>query len=247
MDKNLSLQVSIFLAGSFALLIWVIKLGEELLGISLSHLGVYPDAPGGLFGIIAAPLIHGSVLHVLNNTLPVLLLGSMLIYGYPKSRWWVLGIVWLVSGLGVWFFARSNYHIGASGLSHGVFFFLVIAGILRGDNRSSALLMIAFFMYGTMFWTIFPQQPGISFEYHLFGAIAGTVCAIIFRQWDPEPVRKTYPWEHESEDYEDDPIIGDQWKLEVEPLDARCDEGGRNDRESELRSDRTRNKPFDEK
>jgi membrane associated rhomboid family serine protease len=219
MNKNLTLQDSIFLACGFALLIWSVKLGEELLGISLSHLGVYPQTPGGLIGVVTAPLIHGSLEHVLSNTLPVMLLGSMLIYGYPKSRWWVLGIVWIVSGFGVWFFARTSFHIGASGINHGMFFFLVIAGILRGDNRSSALLMVAFFMYGTMFWTIFPYKQGVSFEYHLFGAVGGVACAILFHRWDPKPVRKTYSWEQEEKDYEEDPIIGDQWMIKPKSTD----------------------------
>lgn len=224
MDKNLSVQDSIFLACGFALLIWAIKLAESLFGVSLSHLGVYPHTASGLFGVITAPLIHGSLQHVFANTLPILLLGSMLNYGYPKSRWWVLSFVWVMSGLGVWLFARSNYHIGASGLTHGLFFYLFVAGILRRDKRSSALLMIAFFMYGTMFWTIFPQGPGISFEYHFFGALSGAVCAVGFRHWDPKPVQKTYSWEYETSESnlennidEEDPIIGDQWKPEVDP------------------------------
>ena len=199
MDKNPSLQDSIFLAGGFALLIWAIKLAEILFDVSLSGLGVYPQTASGIFGIVTAPLIHGSVQHVLSNTLPVLLLGSMLIYGYPRSRWWVLIIVWFASGVGVWFFARSNFHIGASGVAHGLFFYLFFAGILRRDKRSSALLMVAFFMHGTMIWTIFPQGPDISFEYHLFGALSGALCAFAFRHWDPRPERKIYSWEGEDE------------------------------------------------
>jgi len=224
MDKNLSVQESIFLAGGFVLLLWAVKLVESLFGENLYYLGVHPQVTSGLFGIIAAPLIHGSVQHLLGNTLPILLLGSMLIYGYPRSRWWVLIIVWLISGLGVWFFARASYHIGSSGLAHGVFFYLVIAGVLRHDSRSSALLMVAFFMYGAMFWTIFPREPGMSFEYHLFGALSGVVCAIAFSQWDPKPVRKTYSWENESADEnndEEDPIIGDQWKIDSAPSENK--------------------------
>ena len=222
MDKNRSLSESIFLTSSFALLLWSIKLSESVLGVSLHQLGVYPQTFSGLIGIISAPLIHGSWQHVIGNTLPILLLGSILIYGYPKSRWWVLGITWLSSGVGVWWFARTNYHIGASGITHGVFFFLFVAGILRRDKRSSALLMVAFFMYGTMFWTIFPREPGVSFEYHLFGALSGVVCAFIFRQWDPKPEARAYSWEQETvEDIEEeeDPIIGDEWKMEIKPAD----------------------------
>lgn len=220
MDKDFSLQECIFLASFFVLLLWTIKLGESMLGVSLSHLGVYPQKTTGLFGIVAAPLIHGSWQHIISNTLPILLLGSMLIYGYPKSRWWVLVIVWIASGIGVWFFARPSFHIGASGLSHGVFFFLFTAGLLRRDKRSSVLLMVAFFMYGTMIWTIFPQEPGISFESHFFGAVSGVVCALALSHRDPKPAVKTYSWEEESAEEaldEYDLLIGDEWKLPPKP------------------------------
>lgn len=216
MENNLTLRESVLLASGFTLLILSIKLAESLLSVSLHQLGVYPQTPKGLIGIITGPLVHGSWQHVLGNSPPTILLGSMLIYGYQKSRWWVLTIVWLVSGLGVWFFARSNYHIGVSGLTHGIFFYLFVVGILRRDKRSVGLLMVAFFMYGTMVWTIFPYESGISFEYHLFGALSGAVCAIVFRHWDPKPERKTYLWENETGEeylYEDDPLIGDEWKV----------------------------------
>ena len=78
--------------------------------------------------------------------------------------------------------------------------------------------MIAFFMYGTMFWTIFPQAPDISFEYHLFGALSGAGCAIRCSHWDPLPVEKKYSWEIETAENEldeEDPVIGDQWKTAV--------------------------------
>jgi membrane associated rhomboid family serine protease len=229
MENDLSMRDSIILASCFALVLWVVKACEVMLGQSLHGLGVFPQTASGLFGIIAAPFIHGSWQHLLSNTVPILLLGSMLLYGYPRSRWWVLLVVWVVSGVGVWLFARESYHIGASGLSHGMFFFLFVAGILRRDKRSIALLMVAFFMYGAMFWTIFPQEPGISFEYHLFGALAGTVCALAFGYRDPKPERKVYDWEHEEElPEEDDPIIGDQWKI-VRPESGAREASGQDD------------------
>ena len=79
-------------------------------------------------------------------------------------------------------------------------------------------------MYGSMIWTIFPQEPGISFEYHFFGALSGVVCAILFRHLDPKSVVKTYDWE-EEEDYEEDPIIGDQWKTGSESTDSYSGDG----------------------
>jgi membrane associated rhomboid family serine protease len=211
------LRRSIAIAAGFALLLLAVKLLEHLFSLDLHQFGILPGSARGLTGILTAPLIHGSWSHVLGNTLPTLFLGSLLIYGYPRSRWWALSGIWLLSGLGVWIFARSSFHIGASGLSHGMFFYLFVGGILRRDKRSAALLMLAFYLYGGMLLTIFPRDPAVSFESHLFGAIAGALCAYLFRHWDPKPPRRRYSWELEStQDADDeaaaDPVIGDQWR-----------------------------------
>jgi membrane associated rhomboid family serine protease len=216
MTQNNPLRNAVLIAASFALLLWGLKLYELVLGVNLYQLGVYPRAQSGLLGIVTAPLIHGSWQHVIGNTLPIVLLGSMLIYGYPKSRFWAISGIWLLSGAGVWLFARQSYHFGASGLAHGMFFYLFVGGILRRDKRSAALLMLAFYLYGGMLLTILPRDPTVSFESHLFGAMAGAVCAYAFRNWDPKPSRQRYHWERQpNEDEsieEEDPIIGDQWR-----------------------------------
>ncbi|WDE07562.1 rhomboid family intramembrane serine protease [Thalassomonas viridans] len=212
-EKN-SLQNSIFTGALFTLVLWWIKLCEFFFGWSLASLGVYPLSLPGLAGIVFAPLIHGSWQHLISNTLPVLILTSTLWYGYPKSRVRVFLLVWLMSGLAVWCLGRPSYHIGASGLAHGMFFYLFVAGILRRDKRSVALLMLAFYMYGGMLFTIFPQAREISFEYHFFGALSGALCAIAFRALDPKWVDKRYDWQDEDEDHPaaEDDLIGDLWQ-----------------------------------
>jgi len=215
-NKNNSLRACITLVASFVALIWAVHLFCVVTGVDLYWLGVLPRSISGLPGIVTGPLIHGSWQHLVGNTLPILLLGSFLLYGYPRTRWWALAGIWLGSGVGVWLFARSSYHLGASGLTHGIFFYLFIGGILRRDKRSAALLMVAFYMYGGMLLTIFPQDPSVSFESHFFGALAGGACAWLFSRKDPKPPRRRYSWEGRSasgeDDEEEDPIIGDQWK-----------------------------------
>ncbi|MEP5763339.1 MAG: rhomboid family intramembrane serine protease [Halieaceae bacterium] len=217
MSHDNTLRRSILFAASFAALLWALHLFGFVTGLDLYWLGVLPRTLDGLPGIASAPLIHGSWQHLFGNTLPILLLGSMLVYGYPRTRWWALAGIWLGSGLGVWLFARSSYHFGASGLAHGIFFYLFIGGILRRDKRSAALLMVAFYLYGGMLLTIFPRDPGVSFESHFFGALAGAGCAWLFSRRDLKPPRRRYSWEHEAEsdgaEEEEDPVIGEQWKL----------------------------------
>lgn len=212
MDKITSLKNSIILTVFLVSLFWCIKSFELMSNIDLSFLGVKPLELSGLLGILTAPLIHGSLEHIFNNTLPLLILGSVLIYGYPKSRWKVIALVWLLSGVGVWLFARPATHIGASGLTHGVFFFLFLVSILRRDKSSIAIMMIAFFMYGGMTMTIFPREEGISYEYHFFGALGGVISALLWHRSDPKPKEKRYQWQDTPE--LEDPLIGDDWKTE---------------------------------
>jgi membrane associated rhomboid family serine protease len=201
------LRQSVILVTAFVSLLWTIKLWEWLLGLPLATLGVYPRSPEGLMGVLFAPLVHGSFAHIAANTFGVLILGVAVLYGYPKSRWWVLTTVWVLSGLGVWLFGRPSFHIGASGLTHGLFFYLLVVSMLRRDKRSLALMMMASLLFGGMFWGVLPSEEGVSFEYHLFGGLAGVLAALLFWRWDPKPAEKRYDWEDEvdTEPLDQDP------------------------------------------
>ncbi len=213
------LKHSFFIVLGFTLVLWCIKLAGYLLDIYLPILGVNPGHFFGLIGVFSAPLIHGSFEHLIANTPALLVLGTALLYGYPRSWWIVLPVVWFGTGLGVWLTARPVFHFGASGLTYGFMFFIFIVGILRRDRQAIALSLLVFFLYGTMIWGIFPHQPGVSFESHLWGAALGALCALLLRKRDPAPPIKRYKWEDEA-DYVEDPVIGDVWSQLPEREDA---------------------------
>ncbi|MEP0177663.1 MAG: rhomboid family intramembrane serine protease [Paraglaciecola sp.] len=200
MNQNKRLSQSIIYSIFAVALLWCIKSAEILFGWNSSFMGLVPLHANGLLGIVTAPLVHSSLEHLFNNSLAILLLGTMVFYGYPKSWLKVVGLVWLLSGIGVWLFAREANHIGASGLTHGLFFYLFVVSIFRRDKMSVAIMMIAFLMYGGMTMTIFPREEYISYEYHFFGAVAGVIAALIWRNTDPKPVVKKYDWENENSD-----------------------------------------------
>lgn len=195
--------------------LWVIQSAGVLFHWDVSILGVVPHEITRLYGIVTSPLLHGSYEHLFNNTLPLIVLGSMVRYGYPSSRGKVLLWAWLTSGLGIWLFGRDSVHLGASGVSHGLFFFLFTVSLLRKDKRSVALMMIAFFMYGGMVMSIFPRDPGISYEAHFFGALGGVIAAVLYWKRDPKPKVKRYQWEEQTD--EEDPVIGDLWQQSPHP------------------------------
>jgi len=206
-----TLKRSALSVGAVVLLLWVIRLADVWLGLDLVRFGVYPRHLSGLLGVIFGPLIHGSAAHLFANTAPLLVLGTALLYGYPRSAWIVLPVLYTGSGLGVWLFARESYHIGISGLIHGLMSFIFVIGILRRDRLAIALSLIVFFLYGSMIWGVFPREPGISFESHMFGALFGVALAFLLHHRDPRRAEKRYSWEDEAEETAA-PAIGSAWR-----------------------------------
>ncbi|MEP5569830.1 MAG: rhomboid family intramembrane serine protease [Halioglobus sp.] len=203
MTTNHSWRSALASAAALVGIMWLLHLASWISGLELQAMGVLPREISGLSGILTAPLIHGSWQHLMSNTPPLLILGALIFYGYPRSAAPALVGIWLVSGLGVWLLARSSYHLGASGLTHGMFFFLFVSGMLRRDRKSAVLLLLAFYLYGGMVMTIFPGDPSISFESHFFGALAGGLMAMLLRHRDPPPPRRRYSWEIEEDEIPD--------------------------------------------
>ncbi|MEO8460268.1 MAG: rhomboid family intramembrane serine protease [Dokdonella sp.] len=193
-------RVRYALLGAFFLVagIWLAWSGTWLLGWEIDDLAINPRHWFGLIGIITAPFAHGSFEHLMTNTLPLGLLAALALYAYPLAVRYALPTIWLLSGIAVWLFARPSLHIGISGIVHGLMFFLFVIGLLRRDRLGIAISLVVFFLYGGMVMTVLPREENISFEYHLAGALAGLISAIVFRNRDPKSIRKRYDWEDEE-------------------------------------------------
>lgn len=161
--------------------------------------GLVPQSLPGLVGVITAPLLHGSAGHWLGNGSSLLVLGTLVGTVYPRAALRALPLIWVLSGLGTWLIGRPSFHIGASGVTHGLLFLLLFLGLLRRDRPAIAAALIAFFFYGGMLLTVLPREPGVSWEYHLSGAVAGIIAAMIWRHADPQPPRPRYSWDDEDQ------------------------------------------------
>ncbi len=197
--------ISLYYPLGFILFLWIIKIIEVALNISFIQYGLLPHHLSGLIGIITYPLIHANFNHLISNSIPLLFLGTGLIYFYPNASLKVFLLIYFIPGILIWFFARPAYHIGASGLVYGLVTFFFFSGIIRRDNRSIALALVVTFLYGSLVWGVLPIDKTISWEGHLFGSLTGILCAVIFRKYDPP---KKYDWE-------DDPDDDNHGKLEI--------------------------------
>jgi membrane associated rhomboid family serine protease len=197
----------------FTALIWLIEFGTYLSGARLFSLGILPRTPEGLLGIITSPFIHGDLDHILSNTAPLLIVGSGMIYFYKELAYRVMAMIWLLTGFWVWMFARSEWHIGASGLIYGFVCFLFFSGIFRRDTRLTAISLLVTFLYGSLVWGILPINQLVSWESHLFGSVAGIFSAYYYRL--DGPVKPKPQWEIDEENELLNPTPANETEVEI--------------------------------
>jgi membrane associated rhomboid family serine protease len=173
--RELLLQASILLG--LVILMWSIEIIDQLLGGILDRFGILPRTILGLRGIVFAPLLHGGFMHLASNTVPFIVLGWLVMLRRTSDFIWVTLIVVLVSGLGTWVFGSPGFHIGASGVIFGYLGFLLLRGYFERSFFAIFLSVVVAFLYGGLLLGVLPNQPGISWEGHLFGFIGGGIAA----------------------------------------------------------------------
>ena len=185
----------------FILLIWAIHLFQFLTPFDFSYLGTYPRTSFGLRGVVFSPLLHSDFSHLINNSIPFFVLSSLIYFFFPRVAWKSILMIYFLTGLAVWGFGRSVFHIGASGVVYGLVAFLCWTGIFRRNLKSIVISLIVGFYYSGMFLGILPNQEGISWESHLLGGLVGIFVAYWFRyQIETDEKPKRYSWEDEPEE-----------------------------------------------
>ena len=139
--------------------------------------------------------MHGSLSHIISNSLPLLLAITALFGNYPKTAKKVFIYSITLTGILVWLFARSANHIGASGLLYCLLSYVFFSGFIKKDMQSIGLSLAIVFLYGSLIFGIIPDKEYISWESHLFGFISGIYLAWVYRNKD-KPIYKS--WDEEE-------------------------------------------------
>jgi len=167
----------------FVALLWIIKAVEQVVSFDFVVFGIYPRTLLGSVGIFTGPLIHGDVSHLISNSIPLLILMIGLFYFYRAIAFRIFILLYVMTGIWVWFAARDAYHIGASGLVYGIISFLLFSGFIRRDIKSLSLSFVIMILYGgNIFYGIIPGDSDVSWESHLLGVLAGIFCSVYFRK-----------------------------------------------------------------
>jgi membrane associated rhomboid family serine protease len=131
------------------------------------------------------PFLHGSWGHLLSNSIPLVILLTLLAGSRANSIVIVVGLIF-TGGVLLWLFGRASIHIGASGLVYGLVAFLIASGFLEGRLIPLLIAILVGFLYGaTMFWGVLPTAgKNVSWDGHLFGALAGFGLAYSYAGWN---------------------------------------------------------------
>jgi membrane associated rhomboid family serine protease len=173
---------------TFTALLYLIEAVDVLTPLDLDAAGIVPRSLSGLDGVIWAPLLHGGWAHLLANTLPFVIFGFLALAGGIGQFIMVTATIWVLGGLGVWLTAPDGtVHIGMSGVIFGWLVFLLARGFFAGSWSQILLAVPLFLLWGGMLFGVLPSRPDISWQGHLFGALAGLLAAWLVARADRAP------------------------------------------------------------
>lgn len=150
-----------------------------LLQYRLTQYGIHPRELTSLWTIFTAPFLHGSIYHLANN-LVGLCLFSGLYFVHSLRRYIDSSIIIIaITGILVWLFGRNATHIGASGWVFGLWSLCIATAWFERRFLNIVIALFVILFYGGVIYGVLPRDASVSFESHLFGVIAGAICAYI--------------------------------------------------------------------
>jgi membrane associated rhomboid family serine protease len=164
--------------------LWALELIDQLIFHgALDAAGIHPRDPGHWWGILAAPFLHGGIAHIAANSIPLFVLGLLVLLRGLANFIAVSLTAMVVGGSGVFLFADPRtVHIGASGVIFGFLGYLLLRGYFERSFGAILIAIVVMVLYGGALFGVLPGQPGISWEGHLFGFLSGATAARLFKR-----------------------------------------------------------------
>lgn len=174
--------------------------------VNQSELGLRPGDLINSWGVFTCPFVHADWMHLIGNAGSLYLLFGLLFSLYKKIAGKVTLLLWILTGLLMFLFARSgNIHIGASGVVYALASFLIFAGFLSGSRKMRNVSYLVVIYFGSMIWGFLPYDSHISWDGHLCGAVTGFITALFFRKVYKREYADVLPdWFAEAEDKKDE-------------------------------------------
>ena len=174
-----SIQENFGFLATIILILWGIQFLNHISGYRLNLLGILPRTFHGLIGIVAAPFLHGSWQHLFFNTIPLVVLGALILVNGKQQFFEISTIIILASGFATWLFGRRALHVGASGVILGYWGFLLFSAYEEKSALGFVLGFLCLYYFGGLVLNLFPTEEKVSWEGHVFGFFSGILASYL--------------------------------------------------------------------
>jgi membrane associated rhomboid family serine protease len=166
---------ALVLMGFVGALLWIIQIVNAADSYDLDRFGLQPRAAHGLWGIVTEPFLHASYGHMLSNTVPLILIGWVLLLSGPRIWATVTAIVVVGGGVLTWLVAPGNQVIvGASGMIFGWLGYLLARAYFSRRMKWIVVAVLVLFFFGSLLFGLFPTlHSDVSWQAHVCGFVAG--------------------------------------------------------------------------
>jgi membrane associated rhomboid family serine protease len=170
--------------GGITVALYGIEAADSASSHSLDRgLGLHSHQFSDLWAVFTSPLVHASWEHIIGNTVPLVLLGFLVLLEGWRRFLGVAAIGAVTAGLSAWLFSPSHtVTVGASGVIFALLTYLIARGVYTrkvGQIVGGVIIAIAF---GSLIWGVLPTSSGVSWQAHLGGAAGGVLAAWVLSE-----------------------------------------------------------------
>jgi membrane associated rhomboid family serine protease len=156
-------------------IIWIVQLVNAGDHYALDRFGVKPREIDGLWGVFTMPFLHSSFGHLLSNTIPLVLIGWVVLLSGLRIWALVTALVVVVGGLLTWLIGPDHSVIvGASGMVFGWLGYLLARAYFSRKLRWIIVAVLVLVFFGSLLFGLLPSlNSGVSWQAHVCGFAAG--------------------------------------------------------------------------
>ena len=179
---------ALLIMGGVAGVLWIIEIVNVADSYALNRFGLRPRVVGGLWGVLTQPFLERSAGHLLSNTVPLVLIGWVLLLSGLRNWLAVTGIVIVVGGALSWLIVPSGLLLGSSSMVFGWMGYLLARAYFTRKLRWIVVALVVLFFFGTLLGNLLPTfHSHVPWQAHVCGFAAGVLAGALLHQRRPAP------------------------------------------------------------
>jgi membrane associated rhomboid family serine protease len=166
---------ALIIMGAVGAVLWIVQIVNAADNYHLDRFGVRPREIDGLWGVVTMPFLHASYAHMFSNTVPLVLIGWVLLLSGLRTWVTVTALVVVGGGILTWLVAPGHSLIvGASGMIFGWLGYLLARAYFSRRLKWIVVAVLVLVFFGTLLFGLFPTlNSDVSWQAHVCGFVAG--------------------------------------------------------------------------